>query len=279
MAASDATVPPARAGLGLRIAAAAVLAPPTIAAIWLGGTVWTVAVAVLAAIALWEWARLVGRGSVLAPGIPSIAAAASIPVLFWIGPQASLAVAALCSLSAALTGAIRGQSGNGLLTGSGALYIALAGLALVWLRAPEQAGLAGVLWLVFAVWGADAGAYLFGRLIGGPRLAPRFSPNKTWAGLGGAMVGAILVGAVAATVWTEAPSWGRLAVAGAVIGIVGQAGDLLESAFKRLYGVKDSSNLIPGHGGVLDRIDALMAVALVAAIVFMFGGAGLAWSS
>lgn len=279
MAASDATVPPARAGLGLRIAAAAVLAPPTIAAIWLGGTVWTVAVAVLAAIALWEWARLVGRGSVLAPGILSIAAAASIPVLFWIGPQAGLAVAALCGLSAALTGAIRGQSGNGLLTGSGALYIALAGLALVWLRAPEQAGLAGVLWLVFAVWGADAGAYLFGRLIGGPRLAPRFSPNKTWAGLGGAMVGAILVGAVAATVWTEAPSWGRLAVAGAVIGIVGQAGDLLESAFKRLYGVKDSSNLIPGHGGVLDRIDALMAVALVAAIVFMFGGAGLAWSS
>jgi phosphatidate cytidylyltransferase len=109
-------------------------------------------------------------------------------------------------------------------------------------------------------------------------LAPRLSPNKTWAGLVGSVVGAVLVGIAFGQFWPGAPAPAMLAMAGLVLGIAGQGGDLLESAAKRHYGVKDSSGLIPGHGGVLDRVDALMAVVLLFALIHLAGGAGLTWS-
>jgi phosphatidate cytidylyltransferase len=122
-----------------------------------------------------------------------------------------------------------------------------------------------VLFLLLAVWATDIGAYFAGRLIGGPKLMPRVSPNKTWSGLIVGVLAAGVVGAVFAM--TQAGlSPVRMAIAGIVLGLVAQAGDLMESALKREYGVKDASALIPGHGGVMDRIDGLVAAVVLAAI-------------
>jgi phosphatidate cytidylyltransferase len=115
------------------------------------------------------------------------------------------------------------------------------------------------------VWATDTFAYFAGRMFGGPKLAPVLSPKKTWSGLIGGMVGAAIVSSVYAATWF--PSWIALAVVAAALAVVAQIGDIFESALKRNYGVKDSGYLIPGHGGVLDRVDGLVAVAAVAAIV------------
>ncbi len=113
--------------------------------------------------------------------------------------------------------------------------------------------------------------------IGGPKLAPRISPNKTWAGLLGGVAAGMVVGLVAA-LWLGAPSVWPLVLASALLGIVEQAGDLMESGFKRYFGVKDSGHLIPGHGGFLDRVDGLLAVALAVALAQSLGGGILAWT-
>jgi phosphatidate cytidylyltransferase len=139
-------------------------------------------------------------------------------------------------------------------------------VALIWLRNDAPAGRDLVLWLVVSVWAVDIGAYVAGRLIGGPRLAPSVSPNKTWAGLAGG------VGLAAATSAGFAGANGHPhlfgpAALGALLGCTAQAGDLAESWVKRRFGVKDTSGLIPGHGGLLDRVDGLLIVALVVALV------------
>jgi phosphatidate cytidylyltransferase len=121
------------------------------------------------------------------------------------------------------------------------------------------AGLRNVLFVVLVVWAGDVGAYLVGRLIGGPRLAPKISPGKTWSGAGGGTVAAVLAGAAAGF---ETPL--RAAVLALVLSLVAQAGDLLESAIKRHFGAKDSGWIIPGHGGLLDRLDGVLAAAPVA---------------
>lgn len=146
----------------------------------------------------------------------------------------------------------------------GILYIAFSMACFGVLR---DQGILVVVMLICAVWMSDIGGYAAGRLIGGPKMAPSISPNKTWAGLGGAIAGSILV-FVAADLVTEQYNGGMLLniVYGAVIAISGQAGDLLVSKLKRRAGVKDMSNLIPGHGGLLDRIDSL----LLACPVFFF---------
>jgi len=160
---------------------------------------------------------------------------------------------------------------------SGVAYIALPCLALIWLRGQAEAGRISVLWLVLSVWATDIGAYIAGRLIGGPKLAPRISPNKTWAGLGGGMAGAALVGV--GTAWmTGLASMPALALAGLALAVAEQAGDLVESAWKRHFHVKDSGSLIPGHGGLLDRVDGLLFVALGAAMMALLNrGRLLPW--
>jgi phosphatidate cytidylyltransferase len=139
-------------------------------------------------------------------------------------------------------------------------------VTLIWLRNDESAGRDVVFWLMIVVWAADTGAYIAGRLIGGPRLAPRISPNKTWAGLAGG------VGLAAATSAGFAGASGQPylfapAAIGAMMGLAAQAGDLAESWMKRKFGVKDTSALIPGHGGLLDRVDGLLMVILVVALI------------
>ena len=158
-----------------------------------------------------------------------------------------------------------------LLLASGVLYVGLAIVALIWLRGwPGTDGRTAVFFLVLVVWGSDIGAYVAGRLIGGPKLAPALSPAKTWSGAAGGLVAAMLVGeAVAGHV-----TLGTAVFAG-LLAIVCQAGDLLESAIKRHVGVKDSGRLIPGHGGLLDRLDGLLAAAPVAALVVLASREGI----
>jgi phosphatidate cytidylyltransferase len=161
--------------------------------------------------------------------------------------------------------------------GLGVAYVLIPSLCIILLRNDPAVGLQQILWIVALVIVADTGAYIAGRSIGGPKLAPRISPNKTWAGLGGAVVSAAIVGAITALVLGR-PSIVPLTAVSAGLAIVEQAGDLAESAFKRHFGVKDASNIIPGHGGALDRVDGLIAVAAaVAGLNAMIGSSVLTW--
>jgi phosphatidate cytidylyltransferase len=150
-------------------------------------------------------------------------------------------------------------------------YLVLPLVSLLWLRHDAEFGRMAIFWLLFTVWATDTFAYFAGRAIGGAKLAPRVSPNKTWAGLFGGMFGAGLVGALAA-IWFELGSPVALALVSALLAIVAQAGDILESALKRHAGVKDSGKLIPGHGGILDRVDGLITAAVAAALIALLHG-------
>lgn len=159
---------------------------------------------------------------------------------------------------------------------AGALYIAIPSGALIWLRGESTPGMITIFWLFAVVWSADIAAYLSGRGIGGPKLAPSISPKKTWAGFIGGVTCATVVAGAFALYWDESPL--SLALWGAVVAIASQAGDLLESGVKRRFGVKDSSALIPGHGGVLDRVDALVAGAVAMALLkYTLGRSVMPW--
>jgi phosphatidate cytidylyltransferase len=151
----------------------------------------------------------------------------------------------------------------------GIFYVGFPALALILLRGDAHYGFAAILWVFLVVWSADTLAYFAGRIIGGPKLAPVISPKKTWAGLGGAVAGSALVSFIFACVTQLNGIW-TLAILAGCLAIVEQAGDLFESSLKRFHGVKDSGQLIPGHGGVIDRVDGLIAVAVAAALIGVF---------
>lgn len=159
---------------------------------------------------------------------------------------------------------------------SGVAYLALVTLSLLSLRHQPETGLQAVLWLLATVWATDIFAYVAGRGLGGPRLAPRLSPRKTWSGALGGLAAAVVVGACTAWFFTGGSAIG-LAMAGGLLSVISQAGDLAESAVKRHVGVKDSGQLIPGHGGLLDRIDALMAAAVAMAAIRLASDARWPW--
>jgi phosphatidate cytidylyltransferase len=162
--------------------------------------------------------------------------------------------------------------GPALWLGAGVVYVGLAGVGLIWLRGVGEAGRASVLFVVLVVWASDIGAYMVGRLVGGPKLAPAISPNKTWSGALGGLAAAIAAGAAVAA-WADPSSGlGRVALVAGLLGIAAAAGDLFESGIKRHFHVKDSSGLIPGHGGLLDRVDGLLAAVPVACVIALAGG-------
>jgi phosphatidate cytidylyltransferase len=142
----------------------------------------------------------------------------------------------------------------------GVFYAGVPAVALIWLRADAPMGLLAVVFVIVIVIASDTAGFLAGRLMGGPKLWQRVSPNKTWAGFIGAVVASLIV---AALFWFAVPgsSAVRLAATGVMLSFVAQAGDLAESAIKRRFGAKDASTLIPGHGGVMDRVDGLVAAA------------------
>jgi phosphatidate cytidylyltransferase len=171
----------------------------------------------------------------------------------------------------------RGLGEQGLWVVLGIVYIAVPCLALVWLRQRVPFGLETVVWLMVVVWATDSGAYLAGSIIGGPKLVPSISPSKTWAG---AVAG--LAAGGAATIAFAQVSHGvadaKFVVTGLLLSLLTQGGDLAESSLKRTFGVKDASDLIPGHGGALDRLDGMIFATLGLAIYVAASGVSpLGW--
>lgn len=278
--------------LQIRLISAAVLLPVTVVAVVLGYPWFNLLVATFAAAMAWEWTSTVA--TVRAPGQTKPAPAPSAPA--WKGISALSVIFAvlavwrasrsdgptawdtiLYGLAAVAIYSLIFDRRRAAWYLAGLLYVTVPAVALVIIRGSPE-GLATIAWMVGLVVAADTGGYIAGRSIGGPKLAPRISPNKTWAGLAGAVVGAGLVGLLTAFILNHTNVW-VLPLLSAVLGVVEQVGDLVESAFKRHFGVKDASHIIPGHGGVLDRVDGLLAVALaVLAIGEWTGRSVLTWS-
>jgi phosphatidate cytidylyltransferase len=261
-----------------RALSAAVLLALAVAGLFSGREAFELMVAVCGAVLAWEWTRLVGDGRfgatglLVAAGVLASGAAAALT-----RADIGLGLALVAALLVLAFARVSGRDHCRWLA-VGPLYIGIPVVALIWLRGDAQGGLVAILWLMASVWATDTGAYFAGRLIGGAKLAPRLSPNKTWAGLVGAMVAAACVGWAAALMVPQGPSATVLAGAGAGLAVVAQAGDLLESWIKRHFGAKDSSGLIPGHGGLFDRVDGLLTAACaLAAFQWSTRGLMLAW--
>jgi phosphatidate cytidylyltransferase len=253
--------------IGVRAASALVLAPLAVAAIWAGG-VWFLALVMLACgLLAVEWSAMTaprGRTSV------AVAIAAGLLAAVIVAHMGRMAEAFMVlALGAAVAGLLARMRGHRSLDAAyGLLYLGWPAVLLVWMR--DLNATQGLYWTVFVfvmAWSADIMAYLTGNLLGGPKLWPRFSPNKTWSGFWGGLAAGALAGAAMAA-WLDmgllTAVWG--AALGFAAALATMAGDLWESALKRRYGVKDAGALIPGHGGLLDRVDGLMfAVVIVAA--------------
>jgi phosphatidate cytidylyltransferase len=249
-----------------RVASAMVLAPLAIVSAYLGGAAFT-AFWGLAAIGIaWEWCGLVSGTRLLLP--ISVVTLGGATVLFTIeGGFPAIAWLVLGAVVATVA-APRGRRGWTLAAiGSASAVLA----APVLLRADTQWGFLAVILLFAVVWTTDVAAYFVGRQVGGPRLWPTVSPKKTWSGALGGMVAAVGAGVVVA----QMAGLGDLPVIAALCGglsVVGQAGDLLESAVKRHFGTKDASRLIPGHGGLMDRLDGFVAAAVVGTLIGLLRG-------
>lgn len=262
----------APAHLATRVASALVLIPLALAAVWLGGLPFAVLLALGGIAMSVEWAMMIAprrRERLLFLGLAAVVAlgfvrfAGQAPSIFWVSAVGGLGLILLF-------GGLVAQVGRMAWFGAAIVYCWTPVYALMWLRAVDG-GLWLVAWLLLAIWGTDIGGYFVGRAVGGPRLAPRISPNKTWAGLLGGMALAALAGGLAAD-WFAFRAPALMAFAAAGLAVVGQIGDIVESAVKRHFGVKDSSHLIPGHGGILDRVDGLVfAAPTVAAAVAILG--------
>jgi len=254
----------------LRVASALVLAPIALAAILLGRPYFELLVGAGSAVLAWEWDRLCGSERFGLAGWVQLAAVVACTIAAGLG-QIAIAFALIVAGAVAAYGASRlGRVANPLWHGVGPIYVGVPAVAMIWLR--NGFGVDVALWLFLAVWATDVGAYAAGRTIGGPQLAPRVSPNKTWSGLAGGILAAALVGA--------AMGYGRVELAplvalSAALAIVAQLGDLAESAVKRRFKVKDASGLIPGHGGLLDRVDGLLAAAPMVALVELVARGGV----
>ena len=255
-----------------RAISAALLAPTALACIWLGADAWNLLMAVAAGGLAYEWVALCNGRPWRMPGIavPFAVVAAGLVAALDL-ERVALGVLAGGALGAWLLSRRRAM-------GVGVLYVGLACVALAWLRGDGAAGRANVLFLVVVVWASDIGAYAAGRLLGGRKLAPSISPGKTWSGAWGGLAAAVLVGEAAGRLLAPgvAPGIpGQAALVAGLLGVAAQAGDLLESAIKRRFGVKDSGRLIPGHGGLLDRLDGLLTAAPAAAGIAFFLGRGM----
>lgn len=262
--------------IGPRALSAIVLAPAAVLAIWAGGP-WFLGL-MLAACALLavEWATMsASRAWRVMAGAVGFGLVAGVVAAY--AQQLSLALVMLVfgAVAAGLFARNRGQ--EALDAAYGVLYLGWPAVLLIWLRdSDSQAGLAWTVSAFAIAWASDIMAYVVGNLVGGPKLWPRFSPNKTWSGFLGGLAAGTVAGSLLATFLDMGidPVWG--AVLGLAAALATMAGDLWESALKRRYGVKDAGKLIPGHGGLLDRVDGLMFAVVVVAcgrlLVGLLGG-------
>jgi len=264
---------PLRAGafrgsqLALRVGSALVLAPLAIATAYLGGWPFALFWGVAAVGVLWEWTSLVAPGdqrSVLLAGgaalALTIALAASGHVL------AALIVLAMGALAAAALAVAERRAW----VAGGIPYAGALAIAPIVLRSDGEEGFLALIFLFAVVW-TDISAYFVGRAVGGPKLMPQVSPKKTWAGALGGLLAAVAV-AIAVAKLASLTAWFAFAMLAVVLSLSAQAGDLFESFLKRRFGAKDSSHLIPGHGGLMDRLDGFVTASLAAALIGLARG-------
>jgi phosphatidate cytidylyltransferase len=252
-----------------RLASAALLAPIVLACAYLGGWLFLIVCAAAAGAILWEWVSLVvGRADprLLAPGLVALLAA-----MVFAGMREPGAAVAAIVLGALLT-AVVGRSARyaradvPVWSAAGVVYAGVALLSPSLLRADLEWGLTALLFLFATVWATDILAYFVGRTLGGPLLWPRLSPKKTWSGAFGGLAGGVAAGTLVA----YASGGIKPLVAGVLalaLSIVAQGGDLFESAVKRRFGAKDAGRLIPGHGGMMDRLDGFLVAAFAAVVI------------
>jgi phosphatidate cytidylyltransferase len=257
--------------LVLRVVSAAVLGPLVLVLAYCGGWLFFLLCAAAAAGILWEWTRLVADSAdprILIPGF-----AALLFALVLTGVDEPGAAAAMIFIGAALAAGVmaawprRFPARNPLLWGAcGIVYGGIAFLGPALLRRDAAWGFVAVLFVAATVWATDIFAYAVGRVVGGPLLWPRISPNKTWAGA----IGGVLGGVAAGTSVAYASGVDKLVAVGVVallLSVLTQTGDLFESAVKRRFGAKDAGSLIPGHGGLMDRLDGFLVAAIVALLI------------
>jgi phosphatidate cytidylyltransferase len=270
-------VPADRGLLQLRVQSALALAPLPIAAIWFGSPWLPLLTAIAAAVMAWEWGRLCRQGRLGGTGIVLVGVVlAAVAAAALLATGLAIAFALLGAVLVFWTARKRSDL-DPRWTALGAIWVALPCVCLLWLAREEPTGRATLLWVLAVVWATDIGAYAIGRTLGGPRLAPRWSPGKTWAGLAGGIFCAALAGWATAAYLAISPALPVILIS-AGLAVVEQFGDLAESLAKRRFGVKDTSGLIPGHGGLLDRLDGLLAVVPVVALLSLIDGRSiLAW--
>jgi phosphatidate cytidylyltransferase len=249
-----------------RIVTGLILIAVALTLLWVGGNPFWVMLAGAGIIMMGEWARLVSAQTHARISQFAIC----IPIAIMAPMAAGPGFLALCLFFAA--GLFLTLFVKNFALGAGALYIGLPMLSLMWMRElgatspfddQLNTGMVYAGWALTTVWATDIGAYFAGRAIGGPKIAPRISPNKTWAGLFGGMLGALLLGWIYSC-WAQLPI--ELALMSPVLAVFAQAGDFFESWLKRRAGVKDSGTLLPGHGGLLDRLDGAVSSLPIAAL-------------
>lgn len=266
-----------RRALRARILSAGILVPLALAAVTFGAPYFEAFLTLAAVLMAREWARMTKGAALARTGVLLAIAAGSMVLVAATGLDVPTLLAA--GFGAALMLYVYARIRHvhaALWYAAGALAIGLPCAAFVWLRNDLPGGLLTTYWALAVVWAADTGAFAAGRAIGGPKLAPKISPNKTWAGLLGAVLAA--TGASGIAGWLlGAHDAATLMPLGGAVALVAQAGDLAESFLKRHFGVKDTGGLIPGHGGLLDRADSLLAVIPMVAIMSWLGDGLLIW--
>ncbi len=263
-------VPGQMSNLQLRIISAVILAVLVLGFTWLGGFAFRLLACILGALMLYEWFTMSrpvsgGKNQVLASA--GFALLALALVLYFPAPYAFLVL----GVGVAATIADAALTKRSYWAAGGLAYAGLSAISLAFLRDSDHPGLIAILFLFAVVWATDILAYFVGRSVGGPKLAPSISPGKTQSGAAGGAVGGVVAGVILAAA-AGLSGLGQLAVIALVLSILAQAGDLFESWVKRQHGVKDSSAIIPGHGGVMDRIDGLVAAAFALYILGTLSG-------
>jgi len=252
--------------LVMRIAVAVVLIPLAVAIAYAGGWLWT-ALVTLAAIGLFvEWLAIVGLSGATRVTVPGVAALAVAGLCFATGRLD----AALIVLGVGFVAVVSIAPERRGWAAAGFLYAAAAEIASVLVRLDPAKGFAALMFVLLIVWVTDSGGYFAGRGIGGPKLWPSVSPKKTWAGAVGGFAASLAVAAGFAAF--DLGKAGPLLMLSGALSVVSQLGDLFESAVKRRFGVKDSSHIIPGHGGLMDRLDGFVAAVVVAALFGLLRG-------
>jgi phosphatidate cytidylyltransferase len=254
--------------LALRILSAAVLAPVAIFAAYHGGWVFVLFWGLAAIAVLWEWTSMVVGASYRLMFVSCAGAIGIAGFVAWLGrPIAAILMVGLGGFAAA----IFAPSERRVWVTAGIGYAGVLLLAPVFLRADVMFGFAVIVLLFAIVWTTDVFAYFAGRALGGPKLLPVVSPKKTWSGAVVGVIGAALTALFIASLFGSFNTTAIIIIA-IVLSVVSQCGDLFESWVKRQFGAKDSSHLIPGHGGVMDRLDGFWAAALVGCVIGLARG-------